>query len=322
MIRIYLFLSLLVSFTVNAQPPLQTSSKVVVDDTYNYTELSVTPWGGSHGIFFGAKMNYSGSGNLWDLNNVVHARDAGIHGFGAFSLGYLANGGAFNFYDGGLSTGTGNPVGWTPVMTLLRGGKIGMGNSSPAYKLHVNGTVAFNNVESNTVDLSNATAAGNHYLAITNNNYFGIRQGTNHSLNIDSYNAGSFRTALTVLQSGDIGIGVPNPQAKLAVNGDIHSRKVRVTQTGWPDYVFSPSYKLLSLREVEEFIKKNGHLPEIEPACQVEQQGLDLGDNQAALLKKIEELTLYIIEQDKQLKSQKEEIDQIKELLKKVASSR
>ncbi|MGN6490409.1 MAG: hypothetical protein ACTHLE_00320 [Agriterribacter sp.] len=125
---------------------------------------------------------------------------------------------------------------------------------------------------------------------------------------------------------GNVGIGTTNPQAKLAVNGDIFSTKVKVTQTGWPDYVFYPNYKLPPLKEVEKFIQQYKHLPDVPSASEVEKNGLDLGNNQALLLKKIEELTLYIIEQDKINKEQDNKIikqnkiiesqnEQIKELL-------
>jgi hypothetical protein len=90
-----------------------------------------------------------------------------------------------------------------------------------------------------------------------------------------------------------------------------------ITQTGrWPDYVFSKQYQLPSLTEVENFINQNSHLPGIPSAAEVEKKGIDVGSNQAAQLKKIEELTLYIIQQDKELKSLKQEIEELKTLIK------
>lgn len=102
--------------------------------------------------------------------------------------------------------------------------------------------------------------------------------------------------------TGNIGIGTANindPAYKLYVEAGIRTRKVKVDQTVWSDYVFEVGYPLRSLKEVEQFIRDNHHLPEVPSAAEVEQNGLDLGDNQATLLKKIEELTLYLIDANK-----------------------
>jgi hypothetical protein len=115
-----------------------------------------------------------------------------------------------------------------------------------------------------------------------------------------------------IKSTGEVGIGTTNPQAKLAVNGDIFSKKVKVTQSGWPDYVFAPAYRLRTLAEVELFIKQQHHLPDAPSAAAVEKDGLDLGDNQAMLLKKIEELTLYLIAQNKKLELLEKEVTQLK----------
>lgn len=87
----------------------------------------------------------------------------------------------------------------------------------------------------------------------------------------------------------------------LLVNGDIKARKLKVTTTGWPDYVFEPEYKLRSLESLEKFIKKYKHLPEIPDSAQIDNHGQDVGEVQKMLLKKIEELTLYVIELQKQV---------------------
>ncbi len=107
--------------------------------------------------------------------------------------------------------------------------------------------------------------------------------------------------SLFLHDNGNVGIGTGNPQEKLDVNGNIRSKKLIVTQTGWSDYVFDSSYQLKPLTDLEQFVKANKHLPDIPSAKQVGKDGIDVGENQALLLKKIEELTLYMIEQQKQI---------------------
>lgn len=96
-------------------------------------------------------------------------------------------------------------------------------------------------------------------------------------------------------------------------NGNIYARQIRVNlDAAWPDYVFTPDYKLLSLNELETYISINGHLPNIQPASDVAQNGLDLGESNRLLTEKVEELTLYIIAQQKMLEQMKLEIESIK----------
>jgi hypothetical protein len=118
---------------------------------------------------------------------------------------------------------------------------------------------------------------------------------------------------------GNIGIGTDNPAAKLTVNGCILSTevKVKLDVSTYPDFVFKSDYKLRPLKEVEQFINENGHLPEI-PKTDEMNEGVSLGKMNSSLLQKIEELTLYIIEQNRAIdelkqivKTQNEKIDKI-----------
>jgi hypothetical protein len=91
---------------------------------------------------------------------------------------------------------------------------------------------------------------------------------------------------------------------KLAVSGGILTEKVRVATSGtafWADYVFEPTFKLKTLKEVENFIKENKHLPDVPSTTDVTKNGIDLAETQALLLQKIEELTLYVIQQQKEI---------------------
>jgi hypothetical protein len=106
--------------------------------------------------------------------------------------------------------------------------------------------------------------------------------------------------SMTIRGNGNVGIGTINPDAKLAVNGTIHSKEVKVdVNIPVPDYVFAEDYKLKTLKEVEDYVKENSHLPEIPSAKEIDKNGLMLAEMNMALLKKIEELTLYAIEQEK-----------------------
>lgn len=130
---------------------------------------------------------------------------------------------------------------------------------------------------------------------------------------------------------GSVGIGTASIPAtyKLAVAGNIIAEKVRIKlqSSGWPDYVFDSSYRLQSLYEVEKYIKQFNRLPEMLSAKEIGENALDVGDNQVLLVKKIEELTLHLIEQNKRLdklelanKNLETENDKMKKKLAKIAS--
>jgi len=109
-------------------------------------------------------------------------------------------------------------------------------------------------------------------------------------------------TTAWVKQRGYIGTafnGILN--SSLTVNGAINARGLRLNRQGWADYVFDSTYRLLPLKDVEGFIKAYSHLPGIPSAAEVTRHGVDVGETQVALLKKIEELTLYTIQQDKKI---------------------
>ncbi len=125
-----------------------------------------------------------------------------------------------------------------------------------------------------------------------------------------SYNGGTTDTTLWAINgtniyntnTGNVGIGTSSPDEKLTVNGTILSKEVIIDlDFDAPDYVFENDHKLLSISELQSFIIKNNHLPEFPPALEMETKGISVSEINMGLLKRIEELTLYIIDQEKRI---------------------
>jgi len=113
---------------------------------------------------------------------------------------------------------------------------------------------------------------------------------------------------LQVINNGNVGIGTTNPTQALCVNGKIVAKDVQVTQAGWSDFVFAPNYRLMPLNVLEKKIEQSGHLPGIPNSKQVQKDGVSVGEMQGKLLQKVEELTLYVIQQQKEIDTLKKEI--------------
>lgn len=144
-----------------------------------------------------------------------------------------------------------------------------------------------------------------------------------------SIKLGSSATANAIINNngsasflGNVGIGTANPGSfKLAVEGKIGAREIQVTAvTPWPDYVFEEDYNLTDLSEVEQYIKENKHLPGVPTTTEVEKDGVNLGEMNVKLLEKVEELTLYVIEQNKQLKDQSQLIQSMQSEIENLRS--
>lgn len=151
------------------------------------------------------------------------------------------------------------------------------------------------------------------YLNWTNNYNIGIGTSTpNANAQLD-VNGKIFSTGLAIGTTDMAQIGT----YALAVNGNAIFNKVKVKlYGGWADYVFHKDYKLPKLDEIESFIKANGHLPEMPTTAEVEKNGIDIAENQTLLLKKIEELTLILIDQNKKIEEQSKQIAELQKGLK------
>lgn len=171
------------------------------------------------------------------------------------------------------------------LMRLQKDGKLGLG-IAPISTLHVYVPLTANPISGMSVDVqsfSNGTNANNSH-------YFRVRD------------IGANSTAFIVKGTGYVGIATANPDAYLTVNGDVHAKSVRVDlSVPGPDYVFERDYKLPSLSVLDAFIQTNKHLPEVSSAKEMEKNGVNLGDMNMTLLKKVEELTLYVIELNKRM---------------------
>ena len=130
-----------------------------------------------------------------------------------------------------------------------------------------------------------------------------------YHLDIDANSAtyGTYSYMMYFHPNGQIGIGTPKMpiDAKLAVDGKIYAREIEVNNNSWPDYVFTPDYKMLTLSELEAYVNRYSHLPGIPSAETVSKEGINLGEMDGLLLQKVEELTLYVIELKKEIEELK-----------------
>jgi len=109
-------------------------------------------------------------------------------------------------------------------------------------------------------------------------------------------------TAIYTSSANNAGIGTATPDKELTVNGKIHAKEIKVSlSVPAPDYVFGKDYKLIQLDELERYLVKNKHLPEVSSAGEMEQSGIKVSEMSMLLLKKTEELTLYIINHEERL---------------------
>jgi len=267
---------------------------------------------GSRTTGFGARINFS----LNKYDNIASGTSSTLGAISVYDANNESSFGTMAFatkerYDKSLEN----------KMWLDRHGNLGIGTDSPSNKLEVyrssgNEIVAQFRTDEGVINIS---AAGTTTENPDYGNYISSRNATNTAYEDFGLKTASGIPQFLVKTNGSVGIGTNNTGTyKLAVNGSIRSKEVKV-EANWSDFVFYDNYDLRTLDEVEQHIKENGHLPDIPSEEEVNKNGISLGEMNAKLLQKIEELTLYLIEQNKENQKQQKLIG---ELQKEVSALR
>lgn len=206
------------------------------------------------------------------------------------------------------------------AVTVLENGKVGIGTVSPAYMLTVKNDINVDNANANAGTVANTLKFGG--------NNTGESVGSNRTTAINQWGLDfytNYANRMCIANNGYVGIGVTSPNSNLHVAGQVvigsstttpatgyqlsiegkaicEEMKIQI-KAGWPDYVFDKSYKLLSIDDLEKSVQQNKHLPNIPSAADIiADKGFELGDMNRRLLEKVEELTLYMIDMNKQNK--------------------
>ena len=264
---------------------------------------------------------YYGSGKLSTLGS-QYSSGASFLGYAVKAkpgaIGYLsstdvavgraafeANMGFLAFWTGGSQTSTdGGTVSMSERMRIDSSGYVGIGTTTPGTywsKLEV-----VDNANGNVrISVGTTATSGNSGFQFVNGTAWagGIyRMLATNDVAMWTASDGSNPRFLIQNSSGNVGIGTTSPGYKLEVAGSVRATSFIANSNTYADFVFKPDYKLRSLSEVESSIKTQGHLPDIPSEAEAKARGIDLAQMQVKLLQKVEELTLYLVAHDKELK--------------------
>lgn len=202
-------------------------------------------------------------------------------------------------------------------------GDVGIGKKSPAAKLDVNGAALF----AGNISFGASSGRGirfwnndNYAINMGNSSEFQYGDVTDYSIKLNMSDHANRGWTWGV--DGETPIAALNTEGNMKISGKLEATTVKVTVGSFPDYVFADDYKLLSIEEVNQFIQTNKHLPNIPAASEILEKGMDIGQINVLLTEKVEELTLYTIQQQNALKSLESEnttlktqVEELKKLL-------
>ena len=273
-----------------------------------------------------------------------------------FSINYTLSSPSFlnNDYPIVLSTGGGNQ----PL--IFDAARIGVGTTNPSAKFEINGNFKAVSTNGYII-IDNVNSGENYYNASVKHVFQGGNVGigtnspeapltiygisniyprrtgggdvrlfsVNYTLSNPSFISNDYPVVLStgggnqplILDGARIGIGTTNPSCRLDVCGTIRANEVKVDLIGGCDFVFKNNYKLMDLKELENFVKTNQHLPEIASEKEMVENGVNMKELQMKLLQKIEELTLYTIEQNKAIEELKQVVKVQNEKIEKIESA-
>ena len=210
-------------------------------------------------------------------------------------------------------------------------GEIGINTKDPLGAFHVNSNTKSNNTIYITPATTSSGDSSSIFLAENHNATYGMYwmyDGDDNQMELWGKSlAINYGPHLTIDRNdGDMKIdgnlalgGEFADDYKLSVAGKVICEELRINlQADWPDYVFKNDYKLIPIKQLETFIQNNGHLPNVPTTSEIESSGLEVGETQRLMMEKIEELTLYIIEQNKITNDQQKQINELKGTIEKL----
>lgn len=205
--------------------------------------------------------------------------------------------------NGNLTVNSGAVTGGKTRITINdNNGNVGIGTTTPATQLEVNGWLTVGNEGDNSQINFKAAHGRRAQIGVQDDSDQGFYVRTN----------GEYR--MSVRQDGNVGIGTTAPSEKLEVEGNIKVSgdiKIKDWTLTVPDYVFQKDYKLRKLEELRTYLDENGHLPDIPSAQEIQSKGFNIGEFCMSLLKKLEEMSLYVLQQQEMIAIQNDRLSRL-----------